>query len=54
MICRKEKFAQWVPHCLTAEQKEKGLEIATLLEQRFNAESEAFLYPIVVIDEKRL
>jgi hypothetical protein len=28
--------ARWVPHCLTAEQKQKRLEIATLLKQRFN------------------
>ena len=30
--------ARWVPHCLTAEQKQKRLEIATLLKQRFNIE----------------
>ena len=29
--------ARWVPHCLTAEQKQKSLEIATLWKQRFNA-----------------
>ena len=28
--------AQWVAHCLTAEQEQKCLEIATLLKQRFN------------------
>jgi len=36
--------AQWVPHYLTAEQKQKCLEIATLLKQRFNVEGQAFLY----------
>jgi hypothetical protein len=36
--------ARWVPHCLTAEQKEKRLEIAVLLKQRFNVEGQAFLY----------
>jgi len=36
---------------LTAEQKQKCLEIATLLKQRFNVDSQAFLYRIVAIDE---
>jgi len=36
---------------LTAEQKHKCLEIATLLKQIFNVESQAFLYQIVAIDE---
>jgi hypothetical protein len=36
--------ARWVPHCLTAEQKQTRLEIATLLKQTFNIESKAFLY----------
>jgi len=36
--------ARWVPHFLTAEQKQKRLEIATLLKQRFNVEGQAFLY----------
>jgi len=36
---------------LTAEQKQKCLEIATLLKQRFNIEGQAFLYQIVAIDE---
>jgi hypothetical protein len=33
-----KRFAEkkWVPRCLTAEQKQKCLEIATLLKQRFN------------------
>ena len=43
--------ARWVPHCLTAEQKQKRLEIATLLKQRFNVEGQAFLYRIFAIDE---
>jgi uncharacterized protein YeaC (DUF1315 family) len=42
---------QWVPHCLTSEQQQKCLEIATLLKQRFNAEDQAFLYRIVATDE---
>jgi hypothetical protein len=32
---------RWVPHCLTAEQKQKRLDIATLLKQRFDAEGKA-------------
>jgi len=36
---------------LTAEQKQKRLDIATLLKQRFNVEGQAFLYLIVAIDE---
>jgi hypothetical protein len=43
--------ARWVPHCLTAEQKQKRLETATLLKQRFKVEDQAFLYRIVAIDE---
>jgi hypothetical protein len=43
--------AQWVPHCLTAEQKQKGLDIATLLKQRFDIEGQAFLYRLVATDE---
>jgi len=43
--------ARWVPHYLTAEEKQKRLEIATLLKQRFNVEGQAFLYRIVTIDE---
>jgi hypothetical protein len=52
MICRKEKkCARWFPHYLPAEQKQKRLEISTLLEQRFNVEGQAFLYRIVAIGE---
>jgi hypothetical protein len=36
---------------MTAEQKQKRLEIATLLKQRFNVEGQAFPYRIVAIDE---
>jgi hypothetical protein len=36
---------------LTAEQKQKRLEIATLLKQRFKVGGQAFLYQIVAIDE---
>ena len=36
---------------MTAEQKQKRLEIATLLKQRFNVEGQAFLYRIFAIDE---
>ena len=43
-------FARWVPHCLTAEQKQKRLDIATLLNERFDVEDQAFLCRIVAID----
>lgn len=43
--------ARWVPHCLSAEQKQKRLDIATLLKRRFDVEGQAFLYRIVAIDE---
>jgi Zn-dependent peptidase ImmA (M78 family) len=39
---------------LAAEQKQKSLEIATLLKQRFNVEDQAFLYRIVTIDETKI
>ena len=44
--------ARWVLHCFTAEQKQKRLEIATLLKQRLNVKGQAFLYRIVANDEK--
>ena len=47
----KKKSARWFPHCLTAEQKQKRLDIATVLKQRFDVEGQAFLYRIVTIDE---
>jgi len=40
-----------VPHFLPAEQKERSVEIATLLKQRFNVETPAFLCRIVAFDE---
>jgi transposase len=43
--------ALWLPQCLTTEQKQKRLEIATLPKQRFNVEGQAFLYRIIAIDE---
>ena len=43
--------AQWIPHCLTAEQKHKRLDIATLLKERSNVEDQAFLRRNVAIDE---
>jgi hypothetical protein len=36
---------------LIAEQKQKYLEIATLLKQGFNVEGQAFLYRIVAVDQ---
>ena len=36
---------------MTAEQKQKRLDIATLLKQRFDVEGQAFLCRIVAIDE---
>jgi len=46
-----QRFAEKNSFCLTAEQKQKRLEIATLLKQSFNVEGHAFLYRIVTIDE---
>jgi hypothetical protein len=39
---------------LSAEQKQKRLEIATSLKQRFNVEGQAFLYRTVAMDETRV
>jgi hypothetical protein len=36
---------------LIAEEKQKRLEIATLLKQIFNVEGQAFLYRIIAFDE---
>jgi len=44
-------YARWFPHCLPAEQKQRSVEITTLLKQRFNVESQAFLCRIVAVDE---
>jgi hypothetical protein len=46
--------ARWIPQCLNAEEKEKRLEIVTLLKQSFNVESQEFLFRIVVIDKRGL
>ena len=35
--------AQSVPHCLIAEQKQKCLDISTLLKERFDVEDQTFL-----------
>jgi hypothetical protein len=43
--------ARWIPHCLTAEHKQKRLIIATLLKQSFSVEGQAFLYRTLAIDE---
>ena len=50
-FAKKYIYAQRVPHCLTAEHKQKGLEIPALLKQRFNVEGQAFLCRIVGINE---
>jgi hypothetical protein len=47
---KRKNCTQWIPHCLTAEQKQKRQEIATLLKQRFNVEGQEFLYRIVAIN----
>ena len=41
---KKQISARWVPHCLTAQQKQKGLGIATFLKERFDNKDEAFLH----------
>jgi hypothetical protein len=41
---KRKTCAQWVPHCLTAAEKQKCLDIATLLKQRFDGEDQAFLH----------
>ena len=43
--------AQWVA---TAEQKQKCLDVVTLLKERFDVEGQAFLCQIVAIDEMGL
>ena len=45
---------RWVPHSLTAEQKQKRLNITTLLKERFSVENQAFLRRTVPIDETRI
>ena len=41
---KRKIFAQWVPHCLTAEQKQKHLDIATLLKEKFGIADQAFFH----------
>jgi predicted transcriptional regulator len=48
---KRKNFARRVPHCLTAEEKQKRLDIATLLKQIFDVEGQAFLRRIVAVDE---
>jgi len=48
---QKKNCARWVPHCSTAEQKQKSQEIVTLLKRRLKVEDQAFLYRIVAVDE---
>jgi hypothetical protein len=48
---KRKPCARWIPRCLTAEQKQKGLDIATSLKQRFDVEGQAFLRRIVAVDE---
>jgi len=43
--------ARLASHCLTAEQKQESLEIATLLKHGFNVEGQALLYRNVANDE---
>ena len=48
---KKKISAPWAPHCLTAEQKLKCLDMATKLKERFDVKDHAFLCRIVTIDE---
>jgi hypothetical protein len=48
---KRKVCARWVPHCLTAEDKQKRLEGASPLKQIFNVDGQAFLYRNVAIDE---
>ena len=49
---KKRKISvQWIPHCLTAEQKQKRLDISTLLKEIFDTEDQTFFRRIVTIDE---
>ena len=47
---KRRTSARWVPHCWTAEQKQKFLDIATLLKEGFDIEDQEFLRRIVAID----
>jgi len=46
--------AQWVPNCLTAEQKQKCLEITTLWKQRFNVEVKHFCIELSLLTKRGL
>lgn len=48
---KRKVCARWITHYLTAEQKQKSLDIAILLKERFDIEGQAFLFRIVPIDE---
>ena len=51
-IKKSTNSARGVPYCLTADQKQKRLDIAILLKERFDVEEQAFLRRIVAIGEK--
>jgi hypothetical protein len=44
-----EEISQGTTHCLTVDQKEKCMEIATLLKQRFNIEGQAFCIELLLL-----
>ena len=48
---KRKTSARRVSHYLTAEHKQKRLDIATLLKERFNVQDRTFFRRIVVIDE---
>ena len=51
---KKTISARWVSIYLTAEQKQKYLNIATLLKERFDVEHQAFLRRIFAIEKRGL
>jgi len=51
MLKKTKICARWVPHCLTPEQRERRVAVATQLLDRFEREGEDFLKRIVAIDE---
>ena len=46
--------ARWVPHFLTGEQKQKCLQIATLLKQRFNVEVKHSCIELLLLTKRGL
>lgn len=50
-FAEKKNLCPCIPYCLTAEEKQKHLDIATVLKERFDIEGQAFLSRIVAIDE---